>query len=154
METTSVYDKKRWLSQYENGVPHEIAFERSLLPDFLERSAALFPEKSALNFEGCRVTFKELNSMVENFSAHLYAFGVRKGDAVAILLPNLISCVVSYYAIIKIGGIVVMNNPQSPTYFRTDGSYHVYQYPEASPHGKSRHDLHKGVFFGQRPNPG
>ena len=111
METTATYDKKPWLNQYENGVPSEVSFEKDLLPDFLERSAKRFPDNSALNFEGCRITYKELNSMVDRFSAHLYSFGIRKGDAVAVLLPNLISCVVCYYAIIKIGGIVVMNNP-------------------------------------------
>ena len=111
METTAAYEKKPWLSQYENGVPHEIKFEKGLLPDFLERSAKRFPDKNALNFEGYRVTYRELNSMVDKFSAHLHSFGIRKGDVVAILLPNLISCIVCYYAIVKIGGIAVMNNP-------------------------------------------
>jgi long-chain acyl-CoA synthetase len=100
-----------WLNHYENGVPHEISLTNALLPDILEMNAQRFPNNSALNFEGYSVTYKKLNSMVDRFSAHLYALGVRKGDAVAILLPNLISCVVCYYAIIKIGGIAVMNNP-------------------------------------------
>ena len=111
METTASYEKKPWLNRYEDGVPHEISFEKALLPDFLERSAKRFPDKRALKFEGYHVTYKELNSMVERFSGHLYSFGIRKGDAVAILLPSLISCVICYYAIIKIGGIAVMNNP-------------------------------------------
>lgn len=111
MKTSTIYNKKPWLSQYENGVPSELSFEKGLLPDFLERSAKDFPNRSALNFEGYKITYKELNEMVNRFSAHLYSFGIRKGDAVAILLPNLISCVVCYYAIIRIGGIAVMNNP-------------------------------------------
>jgi long-chain acyl-CoA synthetase len=49
--------------------------------------------------------------MVNRFSAHLHSLGIKKGDVVAIVLPSMISCVVSYYAIIKIGGIAVMNNP-------------------------------------------
>ena len=110
METTA-YNKKPWLSQYESGVPHEIPFEKYLVSDFLERSAKRFPDRSALNFEGYRVTYMELNSMVERFSSHLYSLGLRKGDAVSILLPNLISCVICYYAIIKIGAVAVMNNP-------------------------------------------
>jgi long-chain acyl-CoA synthetase len=111
MEATSSYDKRAWLKHYENGVPHEISFDTNLLPDFLENSAKNFPDKTALNFQGYRLTYKELHSMVEKFSAHLYSFGIRKGDAVAVLLPSMISCVVSYYAIIKIGGIAVMTNP-------------------------------------------
>ncbi len=111
MKATSIYDRRPWLKHYENGVPHEISLTNTLLPDILEMSARRFPNNSALNFEGYRVTYKKLNSLVDRFSAHLYSLGVRKGDSVAILLPNLISTVVCYYAIIKIGGIAVMNNP-------------------------------------------
>ena len=49
--------------------------------------------------------------MVDRFATCLSAFGVQKGDSVAILLPNVIPCVVSYYAILKIGAVAVMNNP-------------------------------------------
>ena len=49
--------------------------------------------------------------MVDRFAACLADFGIKKGDAVAILLPNVIPCVVAYYAILKIGAITVMNNP-------------------------------------------
>jgi long-chain acyl-CoA synthetase len=49
--------------------------------------------------------------MVDRFSACLADFGVKKGDAVAILLPNTVPCVAAYYAILKIGAIAVMNNP-------------------------------------------
>jgi long-chain acyl-CoA synthetase len=57
------------------------------------------------------VTYRELNDMVNRFSACLSGFGIRKGDSVAILLPNVIPCVVGYYATLKIGAIAVMNNP-------------------------------------------
>ena len=49
--------------------------------------------------------------MVDRFAACLHHMGIRKGDSVAILLPNVIPCVISYYAIMKIGAITVMNNP-------------------------------------------
>lgn len=49
--------------------------------------------------------------MVGKFAAALKDFGIKKGDSVAILLPNLIPCVVAYYATLRIGGIVVFNNP-------------------------------------------
>jgi long-chain acyl-CoA synthetase len=111
METIDEYEKRPWLTHYESGVPQEISFDDGLLPDFLEKSAKNFPDRSGLNFEGYRVTFKELHSMVNRFSAHLHSLGIKKGDVVAIVLPSMISCVVSYYAIIKIGGIAVMNNP-------------------------------------------
>ena len=111
MEMTMDYSRKPWLNSYEKRVPDEISFDQKLLPDFLEMNAKRFPEQNALFFEGFRVTYKELLSMVQKFSAHLQSLGIKKGDSVAILLPNLISCVVSYYSIIKIGGIAILNNP-------------------------------------------
>ena len=46
------YNERPWLDNYESGVPYQISFEKKLLPDFLERSAKLFPDVNALNFEG------------------------------------------------------------------------------------------------------
>jgi len=57
------------------------------------------------------VTFRQLKDMVDRFVTALSAMGIARGDRVAILLPNLIPCVAAYYAVLKVGGIVVMNNP-------------------------------------------
>ncbi len=105
------YRNKPWLKNYEEGVPENISIEKTSLPDFLERTSKEFPDKMALNFQGFTINYRELNDMVNRFAACLNSFGIRKGDSVAILLPNLIPCVVGYYAIIKLGGIAVMNNP-------------------------------------------
>ncbi|MBU0987972.1 MAG: long-chain fatty acid--CoA ligase [Proteobacteria bacterium] len=105
------YDDKPWLKYYEKGVTEKIDYEKICLPSILERTSDQFPEKMALLFEGYRLTFRQLNDMVNRFAASLSQFGIGKGDSVAILLPNLIPCVVAYYAALKIGGIVVMNNP-------------------------------------------
>lgn len=111
MTTEIKYENRPWLSSYEKGVPESISYEEICLPDILGRTASKFPDKMALLFEGYKMTYRELNDMVNRFAAVLHAFGVRKGDSIAILLPNVIPCVVAYYAILKIGGIVVMNNP-------------------------------------------
>ena len=105
------YQDKSWLSSYEKGVTEKIEYEEICLPAILERTAHKFPDKMALLFQGYKITYRELNDMVNRFVAGLHAFGVNKGDSVAILLPNVIPCVVAYYAILKIGGIAVMNNP-------------------------------------------
>ena len=105
------YQDKPWLKHYENGIPETIQFEETCIPAFLDRSAKEFPDHTALLFQGFKVTYRQLNDMVNRFSACLSGFGVQKGDSVAILLPNVIPCVVGYYAILKIGAIAVMNNP-------------------------------------------
>ncbi len=110
--TTSIgYMDKPWLKHYEKGIPETIQFEEACIPAFLERSSNEFPDHTALLFQGFKVTFRQLNDMVNRFSACLSGFGIQKGDSVAILLPNVIPCVVVYYATLKIGAIAVMNNP-------------------------------------------
>ena len=105
------YQDKVWLRSYEEGVPEFLDYEEVCMPDYLERSASKFPDRDALIFQGYRMTFSELKDMVDRFAACLASFGIQKGDAVAILLPNLIPCVVAYFATLKLGAITVMNNP-------------------------------------------
>ena len=111
MTTESTYQGKPWLANYEKGVPEFVDFKEICLPEFLERSAQQFPDHPALNFQGYRVTFQQLKDMVDRFATALSAMGIAPGDRIAILLPNVIPCVAAYYAVLKVGGIAVMNNP-------------------------------------------
>ena len=111
MKTKIKYQDKPWFKAYEEEVPETLNYEEICLPDILERSAKKFPNKMALCFEGFRITYGQLNDMVGRFAASLNKFGIFKKDSVAILLPNVIPCVMAYYAILKIGAIAVMNNP-------------------------------------------
>jgi long-chain acyl-CoA synthetase len=105
------YQEKLWLKSYEKGVPEFVKYEEICMPDILDRTAKAFADKTAIIFQGTVVTYAELKEMVDRFAACLSDFGIKKGDAVAILLPNVVPCVVAYYAILKIGAITVMNNP-------------------------------------------
>jgi len=105
------YAIKTWLNAYEQGVKKSLDFKDILIPQYLEESSQTFPDNPALIFQGFTLSFKELNEMVARFAAALKGMGVKKGDSVAILLPNVIPCVVAYYATLKIGAIVVLNNP-------------------------------------------
>ncbi len=111
MSDQSIYSKKNWLSSYEQGIKENVEFKDGLIPQYLEESTKNFPDNMALIFQGYTLTFTELSEMVARFAAALKSFGIKKGDSVAILLPNVIPCVVAYYATLKIGGIVVLNNP-------------------------------------------
>jgi len=105
------YMDKPWLKSYEKGVPATINYEEICMPDILDRAAKGFPDKTAIIFQGYKITYRQLKEMVDRFATCLTDFGIRPRDAVAILLPNLIPCVVADFAILKIGAIVVMNNP-------------------------------------------
>ena len=106
-----VYASKPWLKSYDKGVPEKIQYEEMCMPDILDRSAAKAPDRMALNFQGYIMTYKELKDMVDRFATYLAGAGIKKGDAVAIILPNVIPCVAAYYAIHRLGAIVVLNNP-------------------------------------------
>ncbi|OGR24980.1 MAG: long-chain fatty acid--CoA ligase [Desulfobacterales bacterium RIFOXYA12_FULL_46_15] len=111
MSNQSEYSKKIWVKSYEQGVKSVIEYKDMPVTQYLEESAKNFPDHPALIFQGFTLSFKELNEMTARFSAALKDFGVKKGDSVAILLPNVIPCVVAYYATLKIGAVVVLNNP-------------------------------------------
>ncbi|MBU1172481.1 MAG: long-chain fatty acid--CoA ligase [Proteobacteria bacterium] len=111
MSEKSIYQEKPWLKFYLDTVPHQVDYKKIFLTDYLAETVKTFPDKMALNFQGYSVTYRELNTMINKMATCYTQLGVQKGDRVAILLPNLIPCVVAYYAALKIGAIVVMNNP-------------------------------------------
>jgi long-chain acyl-CoA synthetase len=100
-----------WLKHYDQGVPKDVEFEDVSMIEFLDRWATKRPDEDALIFQGYRMSFKEFRENVDRLATALSNFGVKKGDSVAILLPNTIPCVIGYFATHRIGGIVVMNNP-------------------------------------------
>jgi len=106
-----LYADKPWLQHYDEGVPSKMTYEEICLPEMLERSTERFPNHKALIFQGFKMNYRELRDMVNRFATCLDRFGVKKGDSVSILLPNLIPCVVAYFAVLKIGAVAVLNNP-------------------------------------------
>lgn len=111
MADASVYGKKIWTESYAQGIPKHVDYQDILITQYLEQSVNGFPDNPALIFQGYTLTYTQLNDIVCRFAAALKKFGIKKGDSVAILLPNVIPCVVAYYATLKIGGITVFNNP-------------------------------------------
>jgi len=103
--------KRSWFQSYAPGVPHEIAFEKVTMPEALRRSAQNFPDKTALLYMGKKISYLELEKLVNQFGRALMEGGVRKGDKVAMLLPNIPQIVVANYATFRIGATAVMNNP-------------------------------------------
>lgn len=105
-------EHRPWFKFYDKGVPHSLApYPEHPLYTFLENSARDFPDHTAVLFKGHRVTYRELNEATDRLAAALAALGVKKGDRVVIFMPNSAQFVISYYAILKAGGIVVATNP-------------------------------------------
>ncbi len=103
--------EKIWLSSYAPGVPQTLEIQKISIPQFLAQSAKKYPNNPALLFQGTKVTFSQLDEMVNKFAAALISLGVKRGDKVAMLLPNLVQTVVAFYGAMRAGAVVVMNNP-------------------------------------------
>jgi long-chain acyl-CoA synthetase len=103
--------EKIWLKSYAAGVPPQIDFEKITLSEVLTRTAKRFPNNPALLFQGTTISFSQLDDMVSRFASAMVALGVKPGDKVSLLLPNLVQMVVATYGAWRAGAVTVMNNP-------------------------------------------
>ncbi|MBI5585412.1 MAG: long-chain fatty acid--CoA ligase [Deltaproteobacteria bacterium] len=104
-------EERIWHKAYDPQVPPSIDYEKITLPEGLERSARNYPGQTALLLMGRKISYPELNSLVNRFAAALQDLGVQKGDKVALLLPNIPQGMIAVYATFRLGAVVVMNNP-------------------------------------------
>jgi long-chain acyl-CoA synthetase len=102
---------RSWHKSYAPGVPRDPAFEKVTMPEFLTRTAQRFPSRTALIFMGKKITYRELEALVNRFAKALLGLGVKPGDKVAMLLPNMPQLVIADYAAMRIGAIPVPCNP-------------------------------------------
>ena len=102
---------KPWLKSYANGVVSAVQYERITVADALNRMAQKYPDKPALIFLDVKITYKQLNDMVNSFANALIDMGVKPGDKVAMLMPNMPQIVIASYGAWRAGAVVVMNNP-------------------------------------------
>ena len=100
-----------WLASYADGVPVELELPRGSLYDLVEASIAEFPGNAALEFFGRVTTYAEMGVQIERAAEGLRLLGVQKGDTVALVLPNCPQHIVAFYAVLRIGAIVVEHNP-------------------------------------------
>ena len=100
-----------WLASYADGVPVELELPRGSLYDLVEASIAEFPGNAALEFFGRVTTYAEMGLQIERAAEGLRLLGVQKGDTVALVLPNCPQHIVAFYAVLRIGAIVVEHNP-------------------------------------------
>jgi long-chain acyl-CoA synthetase len=107
-----------WLKSYPEGVPTTLEpYPEKSLYSVLAESAARFPNRPAISFRppgapmGKKLTYRELEKHVVQFSRVLSSLGVQKGDRVGLVLPNIPQYVIGYYAALRIGAVVVGNNP-------------------------------------------
>ncbi|HMK66580.1 MAG TPA: AMP-binding protein, partial [Thermodesulfobacteriota bacterium] len=103
--------ERLWHKHYPPGMPVELSFESLTMPQILTRTAERFPDHPALIFMGTVITYRELDKLVNRFARALEQLGIREGDKIAVILPNVPQIVIAVYAAFRIGAVNVMNNP-------------------------------------------
>jgi long-chain acyl-CoA synthetase len=106
-------DDRPWLKSYGRYTPPTVPIPRQPLPKFLEAAAHNVPKKTATLFYGTQLTYQQLEWQVNQFGHALHGLGIRPGDRVMVVLPNMPQMIVAYYATLKIGGVVVLPNPDA-----------------------------------------
>lgn len=122
------YAERPWTKNYDDGVPTSLApYPDHPLHQFLEKVAQQSPSKTALVTStrlpsllgklgrlDTTMTYGELNSAADALAAALIDLGLQKGERVVIVMPNTAMFVISFYAILKAGGVVAATNPTYP----------------------------------------
>jgi long-chain acyl-CoA synthetase len=107
-----------WLASYPPDVPHSLEpYPEKSLYSLLEEATRRHPEAPAIAFwlpgapMGQSISYRRLLRQVDQFSRALASLGVRRGDRVGLVLPNCPQFVIAYYATLRLGAVVVGNNP-------------------------------------------
>jgi long-chain acyl-CoA synthetase len=100
-----------WYKFYPKQAPYEVEIPLLSIYELLERSAQKYPDCIAVIDGDLELTYSELKKASDRFAAALYLRGVGKGERIALMLPNCIEYIISYYAIHRLGGVVVQVNP-------------------------------------------
>jgi len=104
-------EEKLWHKSYAEGVPWSIDYEKLTVSEGLARSAKEFPDQVAISYMGKKITYRQLDAMVNRFARALMDLGIGEGDKVATIMPNIPQMIIANMAAFRIGAVVVLNNP-------------------------------------------
>ncbi|CAN5478551.1 long-chain-fatty-acid--CoA ligase [soil metagenome] len=100
-----------WIKSYAEGVPDDIELPTGSLADLIQSSVTEFGNNVALEFFGREWSYAELGDQIDRAAEGLRRLGVRKGDSIALMMPNCPQHVVAFYAVLRLGAIVIEHNP-------------------------------------------
>jgi long-chain acyl-CoA synthetase len=107
----SAYAAKPWLKNYDLWAPAEVNPPNQPLYQILQIASGAYREKPAVAFMGAFINFGEAKKLVDLLATALQKLGVVKGDRVGIMLPNCPQYLLSFFAVVRLGAIVVNVNP-------------------------------------------
>ncbi|WP_344668028.1 AMP-binding protein, partial [Catenulispora yoronensis] len=109
--STDPYAERPWLKFYAAGVPTDVTIPAAPVTRLLDDAAADFGHRTALVFFGRKTSYQQLRGDVDRLAGALRALGVERGDRVALVLPNCPAAVTAFFAILRLGAVVVACNP-------------------------------------------
>ena len=106
MKVFEAYASRPWLKAYDEGVPADVEVPEKPLYWILEEAAKSYPDRTAMVFIGRKVTYREFYESARRFAGYLKRIGIRKGDTVALFLPNSPQFAIAYYGALMAGARV------------------------------------------------
>ncbi len=103
--------EKPWLNHWPTQVPEHIDYPPIPLQGLLEKSAQDYPDKIAIVYGEQKITYTQLNALSNHFANALAELGIKKGDCVALFLPNIPQFVIAYFGALKAGSVVTAISP-------------------------------------------
>jgi len=100
-----------WIEHYEQGVPTELSVPDHPLTWLLDRAVSSYPGHTAFIYYGTKLSYAQFSSLANRFASGLQRLGLRKGDRVAIALPNIPQYPIAFYGALRAGAVVVPTNP-------------------------------------------
>lgn len=111
--------KNVWQEHYDPGVPTSLSYPEWTLYEMLMETVQRYPDYTAIHFNEIEITYQALLERVDALAAGLKALGLKRGDGVALFLPNSPTYVIAHYAVVKLGAIVcninIMNHGKELT---------------------------------------
>ncbi len=105
-------DNKPWLKNYDKGVPATLQpYVQQTIVDLMRETVSQRPDHMALYFKGTKMSYGQLDQLSDQFANALIAMGVKKGDRVALVMPNIPQFVVAEFGAWKAGAVAACINP-------------------------------------------
>ncbi|GIV98210.1 MAG: long-chain-fatty-acid--CoA ligase [Herpetosiphonaceae bacterium] len=122
MEHTKNVSEPAWYRFYDQRTPRTLTYPEITIDYFLDEAAGSDPDKRAVTFIlkyllggramiGGKLTYRQLREAADRFATALADLGVRKGDRIAVMLPNSPQFVIAFFAAMRLGAVVVNTNP-------------------------------------------
>ena len=104
-------ESKPWFNMWPADVPKNIKYPAVPLHGILQKTAENYPANVAIAYDGKEITYAQLDSLSNQFAHALIKLGVKKGDKIAIFLPNIPQFIIAYFGILKAGAVATAISP-------------------------------------------